>query len=98
MPFRRVIFRSDRKSTRLNSSHTIISYAAFCLKKTKGGKRGRLRGRTRGTRSFVPRFLRCGARSGERDQVGVRVFPEFFFEVWGDHHPLPFPPTGGSPV
>src|SRR3954463_998394 len=24
----------DRKSTRLNSSHTIISYAAFCLKKT----------------------------------------------------------------
>src|SRR3954462_12576484 len=23
----------DRKSTRLNSSHTIISYAAFCLKK-----------------------------------------------------------------
>src|SRR3954466_12449678 len=25
----------DRKSTRLNSSHTIISYAAFCLKKKK---------------------------------------------------------------
>src|SRR3954466_9366569 len=25
----------DRKSTRLNSSHTIISYAVFCLKKTK---------------------------------------------------------------
>src|SRR5207244_12973141 len=24
----------DRKSTRLNSSHQIISYAAFCLKKT----------------------------------------------------------------
>src|SRR3954462_5427941 len=24
---------SDRKSTRLNSSHTIISYAVFCLKK-----------------------------------------------------------------
>src|SRR5260221_998566 len=23
----------DRKSTRLNSSHTVISYAAFCLKK-----------------------------------------------------------------
>src|SRR3954466_14377104 len=23
----------DRKSTRLNSSHTIISYAVFCLKK-----------------------------------------------------------------
>src|SRR3954464_5451698 len=25
----------DRKSTRLNSSHTIISYAVFCLKKKR---------------------------------------------------------------
>src|SRR5256885_12470348 len=25
----------DRKSTRLNSSHLVISYAVFCLKKTK---------------------------------------------------------------
>src|SRR5438034_7918248 len=25
--------RPDRKSTRLNSSHTVISYAVFCLKK-----------------------------------------------------------------
>src|SRR5215204_1626654 len=24
---------TDRKSTRLNSSHTVISYAVFCLKK-----------------------------------------------------------------
>src|SRR3712207_8633383 len=28
-------FRSDRKSTRLNSSHANISYAVFCLKKKK---------------------------------------------------------------
>src|SRR5438034_2575520 len=27
--------RLDRKSTRLNSSHTVISYAVFCLKKKK---------------------------------------------------------------
>src|SRR3712207_7049567 len=27
--------RSDRKSTRLNSSHANISYAVFCLKKKK---------------------------------------------------------------
>src|SRR5260221_10928107 len=27
------IKRLDRKSTRLNSSHTVISYAVFCLKK-----------------------------------------------------------------
>src|SRR5260221_9540952 len=30
---RRVIAQEDRKSTRLNSSHTVISYAVFCLKK-----------------------------------------------------------------
>src|SRR5947208_3728837 len=28
----------DRKSTRLNSSHQIISYAVFCLKKKKRNK------------------------------------------------------------
>src|SRR3989454_8013381 len=29
----------DRKSTRLNSSHLVISYAVFCLKKKKKNKR-----------------------------------------------------------
>src|SRR5947207_5045288 len=29
------VLREDRKSTRLNSSHTVISYAVFCLKKKK---------------------------------------------------------------
>src|SRR5215813_9616889 len=29
----------DRKSTRLNSSHVRISYAVFCLKKKKHGRR-----------------------------------------------------------
>src|SRR5256885_3737517 len=28
-------WHSDRKSTRLNSSHLVISYAVFCLKKKK---------------------------------------------------------------
>src|SRR5438034_8740499 len=31
-PLRPELF-PDRKSTRLNSSHTVISYAVFCLKK-----------------------------------------------------------------
>src|SRR5258707_2379768 len=31
--------RTDRKSTRLNSSHANISYAVFCLKKKKNNKR-----------------------------------------------------------
>src|SRR5256885_10750253 len=30
--------RLDRKSTRLNSSHLVISYAVFCLKKKKNKK------------------------------------------------------------
>src|SRR5258708_27412857 len=30
--------KTDRKSTRLNSSHQIISYAVFCLKKKKPTK------------------------------------------------------------
>src|ERR1039457_7519992 len=36
----------DRKSTRLNSSHLVISYAVFCLKKKKIGSmpRGRFAG------------------------------------------------------
>src|SRR2546426_3156607 len=29
------LYRRDRKSTRLNSSHLVISYAVFCLKKKK---------------------------------------------------------------
>src|SRR5256885_3826228 len=31
----KMLQRVDRKSTRLNSSHLVISYAVFCLKKKK---------------------------------------------------------------
>src|SRR5207249_9282201 len=34
----REVFKGDRKSTRLNSSHVSISYAVFCLKKKKKTK------------------------------------------------------------
>src|SRR2546426_4619626 len=33
---------ADRKSTRLNSSHLVISYAVFCLKKKKKDNRNSL--------------------------------------------------------
>src|SRR5437588_7841422 len=33
----------DRKSTRLNSSHTVISYAVFCLKKKKKKNKKKVR-------------------------------------------------------
>src|SRR5260221_3219064 len=35
LPLVLVLDPADRKSTRLNSSHTVISYAVFCLKKKK---------------------------------------------------------------
>src|SRR2546426_11475183 len=35
LPLQRFLARQDRKSTRLNSSHLVISYAVFCLKKKK---------------------------------------------------------------
>src|SRR5256885_4358111 len=35
LPARGKRFRRDRKSTRLNSSHLVISYAVFCLKKNR---------------------------------------------------------------
>ena len=33
----------DRKSTRLNSSHTVISYAVFCLKKKNNNNKNKER-------------------------------------------------------
>src|SRR6267378_3223665 len=42
MAAKRLLTRTDRKSTRLNSSHVEISYAVFCLKKKNGGNRPRI--------------------------------------------------------
>src|SRR5256885_2918331 len=44
---RRRRHRVDRKSTRLNSSHLVISYAVFCLKKKKQHAYWSLAGRAR---------------------------------------------------
>src|SRR2546427_3876876 len=38
-PFSLLFLTADRKSTRLNSSHSQISYAVFCLKKKKNHMR-----------------------------------------------------------
>src|SRR3954464_2213244 len=65
-----MLFRSDRKSTRLKSSHTIISYAVFCLKKkrksTRHGRTPRQHGSSPAlTASGQPR-RRGGARGRGR--------------------------------
>src|SRR5437588_8547420 len=39
LPGKGIVVGEDRKSTRLNSSHTVISYAVFCLKKKKKKKK-----------------------------------------------------------
>src|SRR3954467_10923990 len=58
-----MLFRSDRKSTRLNSSHTIISYAVFCLKKKR--QPSSLCRRLRSSHSRPPQH-----RTRERPQPG----------------------------
>src|SRR3954464_8506456 len=76
----------DRKSTRLNSSHTIISYAVFCLKKKKTDghpppppapcRAVRWRGRYRGPRAGAV----AGAENGaDAPPTGRCISISFFF-------------------
>src|SRR5438309_1697080 len=71
----------DRKSTRLNSSHSSITYAVFCLKKsnraTEGGLHGGPRvdlGRSRPRREelFSSSSL-CGSRLGSIQDARVQI-------------------------
>src|SRR3954449_8486477 len=52
----------DRKSTRLNSSHTLISYAVFCLKKEQPAQ----------ARPLAPPDLQCPV--GQGDPARARRF------------------------
>src|SRR5260221_1309281 len=73
------IFRSnsndcqDRKSTRLNSSHTVISYAVFCLKKKKSTTT-HLNGRV--TSSLTARDKHYSVRLAAQWRIFERSFPE----------------------
>src|SRR5256885_2969276 len=55
---RRIDDAPDRKSTRLNSSHLVISYAVFCLKKKKK-KQNYSYGRTLQTHDEIIHYLLC---------------------------------------
>src|SRR3954467_342291 len=66
LEFRRVLL--DRKSTRLNSSHTIISYAVFCLKKEEAETVRAVVGALRG---HVNHLLAPVAHGGHMDIIAV---------------------------
>src|SRR5260364_361779 len=89
--------RGDRKSTRLNSSHQIISYAVFCLKKknptllfTNAGMMqfkdvftGRdARPYTRAV--SVQRCVRAGGKHNDLENVGYTARHHTFFEMLGN--------------
>src|SRR6516165_757686 len=94
----------DRKSTRLNSSHSQISYAVFCLKKQKLDV----------VRELLLRELEQPQDVGDEAQVGVPGHPGldpplvpvlvgsrhdeelFFFQLYRDHAELHSFPTRRS--
>src|ERR1039458_8268398 len=96
---------TDRKSTRLNSSHLGISYAVFCLKKKKKHFRLRLAGYSPTSHAHGITPAGVGGLGGEgcprvsaEDYFGgslVIVF-FFFFKEWGAPRDLPFSPPGRS--
>src|SRR5256885_2832292 len=62
----------DRKSTRLNSSHLVISYAVFCLKKKNGSDGWRRPLGHRRLDAAGPRRAPGGRRGGAVDRTGTR--------------------------
>src|SRR5215204_2983558 len=70
--------RRDRKSTRLNSSHTVISYAVFCLKK-----------KTKRPRLAAPQSSNTGSKnkphSAEVEQGTVARLTRELSEALGQH-------------
>src|ERR1022692_3113287 len=85
----------DRKSTRLNSSHLVISYAVFCLKKKRDG---RVRSRGDATRAPV-----LDARARDPVEVGLRCVHHhrqvfFFITCRAPRSPSILPPPASLPA
>src|ERR1039457_6337212 len=103
--FAHSIFHLDRKSTRLNSSHLVISYAVFCLKKksTNNIIRGILSTYTPaqgGLCSVV--WMRDCSNNDQWSPVDISIvlvifFFSFFHKPPAPHLPPPPPPPPPSP-
>src|SRR2546426_4955949 len=63
----------DRKSTRLNSSHLVISYAVFCLKKKKWSINRKNKAAARDSLAFVRDVDIVGLGSGSTAEDAVRL-------------------------
>src|SRR5256886_8692722 len=63
----------DRKSTRLNSSHSQISYAVFCLKKKKRTQTGKSRRAPSQVKALDSFGRKQYARAGSRTQQGFSL-------------------------
>src|SRR6516162_6641490 len=73
---------ADRKSTRLNSSHLVISYAVFCLKKKKKYRSDRGESQKHHTQKFLaPALADVSVSLGSIDSGAIVVCREnaFFF-------------------
>src|ERR1022692_3217940 len=84
-----MLFRSDRKSTRLNSSHLVISYAVFCLKKKKTKHDRTRREKTAQTdgmaRDVTPESTRrCMVRRSHAHSIVLLPFLLCFFFFFND--------------
>src|ERR1022692_594599 len=71
-------YRIDRKSTRLNSSHLVISYAVFCLKKKNFHIENRLH------RLLVVRLRRLGRLLEDQRGLVLLYVQAFFFFFFND--------------
>src|SRR5256885_3926237 len=71
---------SDRKSTRLNSSHLVISYAVFCLK-----KKNMALDRSSLTAQFLGRRLHRFAWQPHARQSAAAGYPAGHFLNWTRH-------------
>src|SRR5246127_2985912 len=72
-------FRTDRKSTRLNSSHSQISYAVFCLKKKRDERLGDVDMSRRREYAHQPDGARRGDEVGAAEAHDGHAGCHFFF-------------------
>src|ERR1022692_4560494 len=96
--------RSDRKSTRLNSSHLVISYAVFCLKKKKKKITKKTKNKRRGDSMYQlhPATTQPTSRDRSFHVLFFLLFVSliFFFFFLNDGAPpdfSPFPPPAPFP-